>query len=439
MPVAPCTNLLGIYMAVHAIPDVVNLTHVPVGCKPKIMNSMVAHNGFDKNFYRNRWTGMSEADIIGGEELRLEQFIQECYNRYQRPPLMVVTTNTVIELGVQDTAAVVRSAQDNVGAKLVHVKAEDFGGDLYAGYADVVRAVLTNLDWSAQAPEKGAVNIIGYVYDRIEPDHAANVAELERILTSLSLVANSVFLSNRPYEHLERAPRAAANIVLPHLHEKCMDLEAVSHRPSVLTTLPLGLAPTCRWMREVARVAGVDEEVVEEVTGAEMERIEPLLRYAREHLTWRDLAVFSDTITAAHLCILAMEVGMRPTVVGLLDRTLGGKARLTSILDSYGLSLPERTVIFEDPTVQELARFERAQGEFPPFDVIIRPTFEFFAGSPGVIETGFVSYHSHTLFPMPTLGFNGVLALCQRLLSASLQPRVERRRRPPHPEGHTGR
>ena len=40
------------------------------------------------------------------------------------------------------------------------------------------------------------------------------------------------------------------------------------------------------------------------------------------------------------------------------------------------------------------------------------------AGQAAVIELGYPSVYKHSLFPVPWLGFNGALALVQRLVDA---------------------
>ena len=425
IPVVPSSNLLGIYMAVNAIPDAVNLTHVPVGCKPKIMNLMANHEGLDKNFYRNRWTNISGVDIIRGSEERLENFIRECYGRYGQPGVMVVTTNMVIELAACDMTAVVANAEKDVGARLLHMKTRDFDGDIYDGYADVVARLVSGLDWSGATVEPNSVNIVGYVYDRKEFDHAANVDELTRMLSAISVGTKALFLSNRRWEELERGADAAYNVVLPHMGNKLAGLEEASGRPTIDSCLPLGLAPTIRWLEQIAGRIGIERRMVQRFADGERERLAPALRYAQERLHGLELAVFSDTVTAAHLSVLAAELGMDVVMVGLMDRTLGGERRFRSIIESFDVSLPESAAVLENPTIQQLARIEAAAGEIPPFDMIIRPTFDFFPETVPVLEMGFPSRFSHTVYPLPSYGFNGIGVMCQRLTDACSRPRIE--------------
>ena len=425
IPVVPSSNLLGIYMAVHAIPDAVNLTHVPVGCKPKIMNLMANHEGLDKNFYRNRWTNISGVDIIRGSEERLEHFIRECYGRYNQPGVMVVTTNMVIELAACDMNAGVANAEKDVDARLLHMKTRDFDGDIYDGYSDVVAQLASGLDWAEATVEPKTVNIIGYVYDRKEYEHSANVDELTRMLSALSIDTKSVFLSNRKWEKLKQAPGAAHNVILPHMGNKLAELEKQSGRPTIDTTLPLGLAPTVRWLEQIAEGIGIEPEAVENYVAAEQQRLAPALRYARERLHGLELAIFSDTVTAAHMSVLATELGMDVVLVGLTDRTLGGNRRFRSILESFDVALRDEAEVLENPPLQQLARNEESAGEVPPFDMIIRPTFDFFPETVPVLEMGFPSRFAHTVYPLPTYGLNGVGVMCQRLTDACSRPRIE--------------
>jgi len=94
--------------------------------------------------------------------------------------------------------------------------------------------------------------------------------------------------------------------------------------------------------------------------------------------------------------------------------------------------VPGGIELLADPTVQQLAGIERQQ-PLPGFDLIIRPTLQFYPGTVPVVELGFPACHEHALVPLPTLGYRGAAALCQRLLSAAMRPRVEGRRLPPRP------
>lgn len=124
----------------------------------------------------------------------------------------------------------------------------------------------------------------------------------------------------------------------------------------------------------------------------------------------------ADTPHAAGWIGLALELGMRPALAALTDRTPEGRARLGRALEQVGRALPASVEVLESPTLQQVRNFD-PRG----LDLVVRPDLDLtdtpWTGIPAV-ETGFPSNRKHFIHPLPELGHAGTAALAQRLLDA---------------------
>ena len=165
---------------------------------------------------------------------------------------------------------------------------------------------------------------------------------------------------------------------------------------------------------------------------------------------WRGMrvAIFADPAHGAGLASLLLEMGIEPALVGLKGTTMGGKEALMDCLERDGNPLPENTVILENPSIALIQEHLEALLSKGQLDGVFGSAVDInalsslpasaFAGENGApygpftIETGFPCKDYHALYPMPFLGYQGVEAWVQRLISA---PRLWNSGQSPHSTG----
>jgi nitrogenase molybdenum-iron protein beta chain len=412
------TRLFGVHLATHAIPDAACFLHGGEGCKTKSQLHLVFNDWMHESHNRRIWTDIDDTGLIRGSALRLEQMIRTWVPR-RKPAIAFVAAATFLELAGDDLDGAVKRAAAEVGCPVHRIVVSAFDGDLLDGYRQVIDRCLREVTWD-RAPESG-INVVGHFFDRYEADREADLHELERLAGGLGLPVRSVFLSGSPFAQLQEAWRASVNVVLPDAAPLAAELSRLAGRPTVVTDLPVGLHGTARWLRSVGEAARIDSSRVEAFIDTEMARAVPRIHCLVERIgevdARRTFALFSHSSLAAALCAWLTDMELVPAVVGLLDqgreeffRQSLGRACPTEVPDFRLLASPSRREIR-----QTLAALPRTPDLLLGSSVEVTDLADL--GIPS-LEVGFPSFARHGLFPMPTVGFNGALALAQRVLDA---------------------
>lgn len=429
-------RITGVSIAIHAVPDAFLLMHTGVGCKYKAAAQIAQHDWQVHPNRREAWTEVGDRALIQGSAERIGPYARSWYER-RRPAFMAVVVAGFLDMTGEDFAAEVRRLDAELPCRVALIPGGGFDGDMYEGYGRTLRELAAGVDWSRRPVRDDEVAVLGYWFDRYEPDHLGNLQQLRVLLDGLGLRLGPVLLSGRPWDELMRAHRAATVVQLPYARPVAGDLDATIPRRHVRTGLPLGLRATGRWLREVAAAAGVAEERAASFAASRE-------AYAREQLAkltdrWRGVgaAVMADGPLAAGLCSLLDELGLRVRLVALRDTSLGGReafdggldadaeilerpsmARLRERLSSAVLEQRVHVVLgsaIELGLLESAAREELAP-VYGLADSHLLP--------PACIEIGFPSSGYHLTHAAPFLGYGGAVALAQRILNAS--PRLTR-------------
>lgn len=220
---------------------------------------------------------------------------------------------------------------------------------------------------------------------------------------------------------LRRAHAARLLVRLPYAGMSARDLGSLTSRQVCELGLPLGLRATSNWLRGVGKGLGVASTQVEALVSSREARVAPRLVLARRRLGGRRLAILADTPLAVGWVLLAQELGLELPLVVLLDRTLGGEASLRAGVATAGGEVASHTRVVDAPTLLELRDLAGEPGDTSLFDLVVRPDLSL-AETPWArlptLEMGFPAPHKHFVFPLPELGYNGAVALAQRLLDA---------------------
>ncbi len=418
-------HLFGVFLAAHAIPDAVQLLHTGVGCKPKNQRQIVAHDRMREAQNKTVWSDIAEEHLIRGSAEQLRNLAAETVQRRPKVALFLLAESTAMELTGIDLCAVADTISQEVGRPVVHVPSAGYRGDHYDGYAAVVRRLLGGMRWEMSVTRPRQVNLIGYPFDRYELDHGANLRELRRLLTGIGADLGQTILSGVPLSALQAAPESGANVLLPYAPG--LDAEhadGLGGRPWCVADLPISSRGTTCFLEQVARRLALPEKRVSVLIEREQSKIAPLLRIAREQLTGRRAVVFADTPRAVGLVATLAELGVQTRLVALLDESLGGGVAFTEGLGRLGRELPADCPVLECPTAREVTDawtgLDSARGA-SPIDVILAPDLwlppALVRGLPWV-EIGLPSNRKRAIFALPDVGYNGVVALAQRLLDA---------------------
>ncbi|MBI5544952.1 MAG: hypothetical protein HY901_13765, partial [Deltaproteobacteria bacterium] len=297
------------------------------------------------------------------------------------------------------------------GKPVLNVPGDGLNGDWLDGYAAMLKALAKGLPLTGAAPQPGTVAVVGYLFDRNEGDHLANLSELERLLGALGLRVASVWLSGGKVADLARVREASAIISLPYGRDAARILGERLGVPVVSTGLPLGLGGTERWLRQVAEALGVTERL-QPLLDAELGRAVPRLEWVVPyHLLHRKLAFVGEPHLGLAMGGLVEELGMELEHALVLNRPAHAKA----LLEQLG---PSRVTC--DPKHEALMTSLRRLMEEGRCDLLVTNSIGVMPGpqQAGVVELGFPSFFTHALEDRPFLFFRGALVLAERMVNA---------------------
>ncbi len=423
LPPVSHTGLFGVFLGVHAVGDALHVLHTGVGCKGKTQRQLVEHDLGREAHAQVGWTELADEDLIRDVGARLQQAVPELQRR-RRAAALFVTASAAVELTSADLAAEVGRLEEQLGVPVLLLPGMATAPDLYAGYGAVVRALVQRVDWGPAKPapaDAAGVSVVGYLFHRYEHEQAANLAEVRRLVEGLGARLGPTFLAGESLQTLQRARRSQVLVRLPYAGMTSEELGKITQRRVCDTGVPLGLRATSAWLRAVGAALGVDRGRVQRLVSAREARVAARMDLARRVLGGRRLAICADTPWAAGWVLLAQELGLEVSVVALLDRTLGGEVALRDQVDAAGGTLDPATRVVEAPTLLELRALAGQPGQPPPFDLAVRPDLSL-ADTAWVdvptLETGFPASHKHFVYPLPELGYNGAVALAQRLMDS---------------------
>jgi nitrogenase molybdenum-iron protein alpha/beta subunit len=255
--------------------------------------------------------------------------------------------------------------------------------------------------------------------DRNEEDHLGNLRELERLIASLGLKLETVWLSGRPWAELRRAARSATLLALPLGRAAARRIAASSGARVVEVDTPFGPGRSAELLRRLAQATGrsaAAEALIEAELRARATRLEWIVPHL---LSGKRVACVAPPDLLGGFAELASELGM---VVELLGSPAARPAWLDD--ETLGRWPPECPHPMFDAEVAAASR--HLTDHDCPVDLAVAHSEVLRHLPAGIarVELGYPSYDDHALFDRPYLGFAGWLCFVQRMATAlSMTPR----------------
>ncbi|MCC8190196.1 MAG: nitrogenase component 1, partial [Planctomycetes bacterium] len=289
-----------------SLPETAVLMHGAVGCgscahgtNANVRSGHAARRGRPADAL---WfsTALDEVDVITGGDDKLARAIREVDAAFNPAAIFVVAGCLPAIIG-DDIDAVAARVQPEVNARLLPVHCEGFKSRFMAtAYDAVYHALGRNL-----LPEPGAVVRDETVVNIMNVSSMGRVdeLELERLVNELGLQANFYPVFARP-ESLRKAASAALSVCTCPTHDDYFlsHLEEKYGVPYIIRHMPVGIANTSQWLRDVGAALGRGEEAdrlaraEEAELRAALEEFLPLFRGKRVFVSageYRSLATAS--------------------------------------------------------------------------------------------------------------------------------------------------
>lgn len=316
---------LAAMQTVQAITRAIPILHSGPGCAQKLSDSTGSSGYFSPNIFP--CTSINEKDVVFGGVKKLDSTIENALKVIDAD-LFVVLTGCIPEIVGDDTGEVV-SRYEDAKKPVIYASTAGFKGNNYIGHEKVIDAIIEQYLEKSEEREKGLVNIWADVpYQDLF--WLGNIRELEKLLKEIGLTPNTIFGYKRGIENIDRLAKAEFNLLVsPWVsvgNMKKMERKLgipYLHYP----TLPIGAYETSKFLREVGKFAGVDEEKIESVITEHEEYYYYLIeRYADLFLENRvinkQFSVIADAQYALGITkFLANDLGLVPAKQFITDDT----------------------------------------------------------------------------------------------------------------------
>lgn len=310
---------------VHAIPRALPILHSGPGCAEKLGGSTGSSGYFSPHIFP--CTNISEKEVIFGGEARLEETIKNAL-KVVDADLYVVLTGCTSEIVGDDAEEVVKGFRD-AEKPVIFASTPGFKGNNYLGHEWVLQAIIEQYLKPAQEVQKGLVNIWTGV-PLHDPYWLGNLRELEKLVSELGLIPNTIFGHDRGIKNINRIPEAEFNLVVsPWVGlETAKLLESKFGTPYLhYPTLPIGAFETSKFLKAVSEFAGLDSQKSDEIiTRHEEEYYYYIERYADIFLETRVMAKRFVTVADAQYALaftkfLVNDLGLFPSKQYITDDT----------------------------------------------------------------------------------------------------------------------
>ncbi len=306
---------------------------------------------------------------------------------------------------------ILRDFEKKLEKPLVFIPPGSLEGDWLLGYSRTLESLAKGIPLDGDAERRDdRVAIVGYLWDRNEADHRANLAELSRLLGGLGLELCSCWLSGGTVAELAAAAGAGTILSFPYGREAARILAGRTGARLVECRLPVGLEGTGAFLNTVGDALGRSEQAGALVE-RELARTAPKLQWILPHsLLNRAVVIMGDPHLAGALAGMAAESGCRVVLQAALGTSGGPGADPEQLLQKL-------------QDLREAGSLDL--GIANSLGLILLSGLE---GIVPFVELGFPSHNTHALHDEPYMGYTGTLKLVERMANAISHAAVHAKR-----------
>lgn len=316
---------MGAMQTVQAIERAIPVLHAGPGCAQKLSDSIGSSGYFSPNIFP--CTSINEKDVVFGGMEKLHSTIKNALKVIDAD-LYIVLTGCIPEIVGDDTGEVVSEFVDSE-KPVLYASTAGFKGNNYMGHEQVIDSIIDQYLEKSEERQKGLVNIWADVpYQDLF--WLGNIRELEKLLEDIGLTPNTIFGYRRGIENIKKIPKAEFNLLVsPWVSLKNMKkMEKKLGIPYLhYPTLPIGAYETSKFLREVGKYAGIDENKIEDVINEKENYYYYLIeRYADMFLETRVMAKQFTVVADAQYALgitkfLVNDLGLVPAKQFIVDDT----------------------------------------------------------------------------------------------------------------------
>ncbi len=403
--------LLGVYLAVNAIRDLYLLVEGPDCAHMKTQFVQGNHDWRStltsvSGFHRVANTGIHPSFMTRSREEAIRDILLRIASHPDAGGVLLTSMPMAYITGA-DYERLCRDVHARTGRQVVNVPGKSLSGDWIDGYAETLLALARQIQLPEGRRDPTQVAIIGYLYDRNEADHQANVRHLRDLLDRMGLRTVSIWLDGGSFADLAAVSEAGTLISLPYARKAATWIARRTGARVITCDLPFGLQATQEWLRRIGAETG-REAAAQTVIEQELARCIPPLEWVAPFVfQGRRVGYMGDPWLAPGIADIARLLGARLTYAVLTNPA--------SHSGPTAAALGATTRVKVWPRARELRTFlDELPPEARPDVVVLNDAGIGLVDGPWV-GLGFPSSFSHRLYARPFLGFQGFLALVDSL------------------------
>lgn len=418
------TYLTGVYLAVNAIRDVYLVVDGPNCVFFRVPQIQPNHDWLSdlvrtSGLHRVVETDATPTRVAQGnptlllERLRQVDGLPDCAAILLTPMAHVAITG-------RQYPTLLEGLDPPLDHPVIQVETGSLSGDWLDGYANTLTALAHHVDLAPAtggASERPRVAVVGHLLHRNEADATADLAELCRLITALDLEVVGAWPDGGGWADLATVGRADTILSLPYAREAGRVLAERTKATLVELDLPLGLDATCTFLRQVGEATDRAAEA-DTLIDRELARVVGRLEWIVAHeLQGRRVLVASDPYLVSGLRTALTELGCKVEIELVFARNEHGAAPPSP---QPGQAPPQHYVA---PTPRQLSADNDGKhlGRTIDLGVVCSLAIDLLQDDDRrlpMVEVGFPAYYTHALYPQPLLGFDGLLCLVSRLVTA---------------------
>jgi nitrogenase molybdenum-iron protein alpha/beta subunit len=306
---------------------------------------------------------------------------------------------------------ILRMLEPEVTIEMMEVPSLSLQGDWVDGYVESLAALARKVDVAGGKPDPRRIAIIGYLYDRNEADHAANVEEMRRLFGAIGLEVACIWLSGGNYEDLSLVSEAGTIVAFPLGRKAAHILGERTGAKVIEVDVPFGPTRTRRMLRKVAEATGF-LDAVEPFFEQELRQWVPRFEWIVPHLFFgKRMAFGGSPDLLGGMYQIATELGMEVA-------WMAASTAKSTWVDLLPQEFPDLPPILFAPSERQI--YEASHDPAAPIDLIVGDSVfsEFTYDDSRHVSLGFPSHHSHAIFDRPHLGIRGWACMIDRMAAA---------------------
>ncbi len=261
------SDILYALQVINSIENVGIIIHGPRGC------GIIQNHYNNRNSLATQWavTNIDEEDSILGSDVKLKKTVKSIYTENQ-PEIIFILTTSVVAINNDDVASVAQDLTEELEIPVVPIYTDGFKSKIgITGYDTAIHSIVKHL-LPNQAEKENFINVISL------NENKEGIEELKRLLDALGVETN-VFPGFSKYQNLARAGSAAFNLVVKKGEGDYFAkvLKEIYQTPDIEANAPVGIKATGKWLAQVGKQLGREQEageLVEKESGYALKALE---------------------------------------------------------------------------------------------------------------------------------------------------------------------